>query len=350
MTSVCYEPDWPSVEAEFPPTIPPPRLLAQFVEFLQKLPDGSLGGFNIAGARLCDGAIAGGDDLAEHFGLFCHFGDGSQLGFWFSPEINAEIEQAPIVLFPHDDAPCLIAANLGDLLVRIASSDAEASQIPLDFQPDEDCADARPALRKWLHEFGQRRFDSSSNAQIAELSVAFDQFIEQAGAAYERAMQSDPLVHALAQILRPYWARWVDANAMFHRYSEPLLEQMGNMSEMIASVRATMAGQQIPEVDLLEVNVANGIVEITKLEQGERIAIPESSLAAPLILQLRQQQFKKSPERGLWHYASITLGEQGQVSLSRAQRAKPQFAWDSSHAVAVDSKNFPRSFWWRLED
>jgi hypothetical protein len=348
MTITHYSPDWPSITAEFPPHIAPPRLLAQFVDFLRTLPEGSLGSFTIAGARLCDGALPGGDDLAERFGLFCHFGDGSQLGYWFAD--GGATEHAPIVLIAHDDAPALVAPSLAELLWRIVDGNPEIAGIPHDFQPDDDDADARPILREWLNAWVPRPNHRQLGDAETQLKASFDNFVNEAINRREQELSENPTLQALALVLRPYWLRWVDANTLFSQFGEPFLHQMGDMAEAIESIRKSMSGQSIPDVDLLEISAANDMVEITKLVQGERIAVPEAAQAVPLILQLRQQQLEKFPERGLWHYASITLGEQGQVTLHRAQQAKPQFAWDSSAAVAADLANFPRSAWWQLLD
>lgn len=376
MQNNSYDIDWPSVEREFPPAIHPPRLLAQFAQFLRTQPDGSLGSFTISGNRLCDGALVGGDDLAEYFGLFCGLGDGSQVGFWFCPDsVDVPPEHAPIVLLDHDGLASLIAPSLGEFLWRIADADVEAAGIPYDFQPDpddEDAIDARPALRDWLAMLGPReQYAQGDSSYESVLKARFDRLVEQSISAYENDLRENPLVQEISQILRPYWMRWVDASQGLRFLGELAWKETVDSikeyvsvehqqhlpyysAEAVEDLVHSMKGQKIPSVELIEISAAGGEVQVTRLDQGKKIPLPESARLVPLILQLREQQVQAAPERGLWHYASLTLGLQGEVSLSRAARAWPQFAAKALMAkatvlVRADLARYPRSVYWQMD-
>jgi hypothetical protein len=374
MQSACYVVDWPSVEREFPPAITPPRLLAQFAQFLRAQPDGSLGSFAISGDRVCDGAMLGGDDIAECFGLFCGLGDGSQVGFWF-PAGTGEAsftEHAPIVLIAHDDAPSLVAPSFTEFLWRIANANVDTTGIPYDFQPDaedDDIVDARPALQSWLAKIAPR--EPADAAKEAKLRARFERFMEASISAFERAVGENPLMQQISQILKPYWMVWMDASLLLKQLDTRGLQNASDglkphlrpedhvhlpdfSAEAMDDVMQQMKGHKIPKVELIEISAAGGEVQVTRLDQGKKIPLPESARLVPLILQLREQQVQAAPERGLWHYASLTLGLQGEVSLSRAARAWPQFAAKalvakSTALVRADLARFPRSVYWQLE-
>ena len=374
MQNSNYPVDWPSIAREFPEALHPPRLLAQFAEFLRTQQEGSLGSFSLAGERMGDGATPGGDDLAECFGLFCGLGDGSQVGFWF-PAGTGEAsftEHAPIVLIAHDDAPSLIAPNLTEFLWRIADANVDTTGIPYDFQPDaedDNIVDARPALQSWLANIAPRQ--QVDAAKEAELRARFERFMEASISDFERAAGENPLWQEVSQNLKPYWMVWMDASLLLQQLDTRGLQNASDglkphlrpedyahlpdfSAEAMEDVMRQMKGHKIPKVELIEISAAGGEVQVTRLDQGKKIPLPESARLVPLILQLREQQVRAAPERGLWHYASLTLGLQGEVSLSRAARAWPQFASKALAAkatalVRADLARYPRSAYWQME-
>jgi hypothetical protein len=367
--SMLYAVNPDSVRAAFSSPSKAPALLVEFADFVAKLTDASIGYFEMPAAPISDQHLALGDDLSESFASLFALPDGGVVALWLDCS-TAILDQAPVIYLPHDDAPSVVALHLADFLWRIVDGD---DQLPSDFLVDGDDDDAprnsRPELAAWLVAKHQPRPVRDALAWQA-LVTQFDARMEQHQKLAEGAYQHDPISDAIAEKLSAYQIRWVAADSRFGEASlDALRGAVDAMREYLPAAdqlhlptldqtwldqwQQSVAGQRVPEVDFLEVQIADRLFELNILQHGELRAVPEAALVEPLLRQLRERDWRAHPERGVWFSASLTISEQGVIELRRYARARPRLEHSEANqvaaAVAADLARFPRGAFWQLE-
>jgi hypothetical protein len=347
---------------------PLPVLLREFAERLNSMPADSRGAFQLEAEYLDDAMMPGGNDVAEQFAGFIRTASGDFVALWWH-DVSTTADDAPVVFFPHDDAPWVLAPNLLSFLACVV--DQTYDGLPCDLHPTEgeetdEAEDAandvmQEQLAAWLATHCPP--PRPTKKALALWQKRLDALIDQTIKAAETASAQNSLYREIAELLKPYWMKLQSMNHLFAPDSS-LMREITKLTEYhpeyaeldLAGTLAQMAGQnmQMPTMQLLEIYCAGRLFECNVRREGRADPIPEAAALRPLIEQMRAADLAQYPERGAWFSAWLTLGQQGECEWKKHWRSRPLFERQPPAkvraALEAELTQHPRSTFWQLSD
>ena len=291
MDQELYPVDLANLQDAFPPGREVPQLLKDFATWCSTREWGSVGCFSlvpevIENAPFTDGAL-----LWWEFALFMWLGDGSTIGFWY----NESSDNPPIVLLDSEGQHAVLAPDLQSFLARIAINPYQDNGPWASFQPDEDVRDQTRALAKWL----EKRLDGADLKNLASRSYegpsieAFSDAWHKKRNVYWRENSITKNIAALLAAYRPEpqpydFEQLINSGQLTEDAIRELRETLDRISQMEDFGVA---------ITHLEARIVDTYYSFTVLDRGRK-PVAEANDMKPLLLELREHQYRLVPELG----------------------------------------------------
>ena len=294
MSLPAYDIDPASVERAFPPGESVPRLLADFMHWLQGRMWGSVGAFRIVGTFADTAPIYDGSPLRADFALFLYLPDGSKAGFWRAG--RPHLDSAPVVLVDSEGQYRTLAGSLEGFLARLALRRFHDTDLDVHLASE----DATGELAAWLGE----RLGVADLGGLAEAPAKTPDF---KAAMYDWSAKREA-----------YWAQ------------HPTLAQI---SERLTRLRPE--GKNSWETTSFEIAIVGARFQARVLQAGRQPFAEAESVEAPL-RDLREAMMRERPDLGLWFFMRFGLNQDGRIYPSFDYECRPEF--DGTPADLADAR------------
>lgn len=296
-----------SLHKNFPPGFTPPLLLLEFAQWLKDQPAASVGYFRLQSERFDDYHVENGADLHSKFAFFLRDATGGQVGYWLYDGRSTKFP--PIILFGSEGKLRILAGNLWEFLYKLAVG--QTKEHDLDNRIDGE----RPSkeLAQWLDARGP---DLPTMQRL-----------------------DHPDLQQWLQDWSDHQLEWMNKDAHYVQITELLRKYVAPNAEpwQREAFDVLLAGSQF--------NVWHRSFSAKPLPKQEVKALE------PLFRHVREQRARKTPERGLWFYAWVTVGSRGVARLNCNFMYEPKILDERPNIPRSeyyrDLRAFPRSDYWK---